>query len=60
VLVIIGGDEADNREFFARLDRFGEADHVYAMPYERHMPIWIGREPKRDLRTAWGLVRQYL
>jgi hypothetical protein len=58
-IVIIGGDEADNREFFARLDKFGEADHPYAMPYERHMPVWIGREPKRDLRTAWPQLKHF-
>lgn len=58
-LVIIGGDETDNREFFARLDKAGETDHPYAMPYERHMIVWIGREPKRDLREAWPLLKHF-
>ena len=60
VLIIVGGDEADNRAFFGRLDRVGEWDHGLAMPYERHTPLWIGRDPKRDLRTAWGLVKQFI
>jgi hypothetical protein len=58
-VVIIGGDEADNRRFFARLDRFGEADHPYAMPYERHLTVWIGREPTLDLLKAWPSLKHY-
>jgi 4-amino-4-deoxy-L-arabinose transferase-like glycosyltransferase len=60
VLVIIGGDEEDNRRYFGSLERVGEADHPYAMPYERHMPVWIGRDPKIDLRQAWVAIREFI
>ncbi|HEY6866431.1 MAG TPA: glycosyltransferase family 39 protein [Candidatus Eisenbacteria bacterium] len=60
VLVIIGSNAHDNGEFFEHVVQVGTADNPYAMPYERHLPVWIGRGPRVDLRQAWGRLKLYI
>jgi hypothetical protein len=60
VMIVVGGDASDNAEFFDQLVQVATWDSPYAMPYERHMPIYVGRGLKRPLREAWPQLKRYI
>jgi hypothetical protein len=60
VLIIIGGDEADNAAWFRSLEKVGTWDHPYAMPYERGRGIYIGRGFKFPPREAWPKLKHFI
>src|SRR5678810_1171318 len=43
VMIVIGGDRADNGAFFDSVEVVGTWDHPLAMPYERGLDISIAR-----------------
>jgi hypothetical protein len=59
VLIIIGGDRADNAQFFDSLEVVGQVQSPYAMPYER-VEISIGRGLKVSVRELWRQVKLYI
>jgi len=59
VVIIIGGDRPDNAAFFDSVEVVGTWDHPYAMPYERHLDISIGRGLKSPPQAVWAQLRHY-
>jgi hypothetical protein len=59
VMIIIGGDPADNAAYFERIERVGVWDHPYAMPYERGLDISIGRGFKYAPAEAWEGLKNF-
>jgi hypothetical protein len=57
VLIIIGGDRADNAEFFEDIEIVGQTQSRWAMPYENGRDVSIARRPRVRLRDAWARLR---
>jgi len=60
VLIIVGGNIDDHRKAFEDVQYVGETDNPYAMPYERHLGIYIGRKMKIPMKSAWERCRKYI
>jgi hypothetical protein len=60
VLIVIGGDAADNAEVFERIDIVGRVTSPYAMPYEQDLPISIGRGLKVPIAALWPRLKHYI
>jgi hypothetical protein len=60
VLIIIGGDFEDHVNDFDSLVESGVSDHPLAMPYERHLRIFVGRKLKAPVKEAWKEARFYI
>ena len=58
-MIIIGGDPADNAQFFERVERVGVWNHPYAMPYERGLDISIGRGFKGSPAEVWRRLKHF-
>jgi hypothetical protein len=59
VVLVVGGDEAELRGLFARVERVGATDCGYCMPYENAVPLFLCRELRTDLRTLWPRLKHY-
>ena len=59
VVVIVGGDPADNRQFFARVDSVSQFHAPWVMPYEDSLTIWVAREPRAPLSVMWPKLKGY-
>lgn len=59
VVIIIGGDRADNAEWFEELEQVGTIDHPLAMPYERDLGVFIGRRLRVPVADAWPQLKHY-
>jgi len=60
VLIAVGPDEDDLRETYEEVEKVGETDEPYAMPFENHQPIFVCRRPKRPLLDVWPSVKLYI
>ena len=60
VLVIIGGDPADNAGIFEQIEIVGRTESRYAMPYERGLNVSIARGLKRPVAEVWPMLRRYI
>lgn len=60
VLIIIGGDRADNRVFFDDIQIVGQTSSPWSMPYERGLDVSIARKPKISARDAWPRLKKYI
>ena len=60
VLIIIGGDRADNAAFFDSLEVVGRTESRYSMPYERGLEVSIARRPKMSLQGVWPRLKMYI
>ncbi|MCU0622119.1 MAG: glycosyltransferase family 39 protein, partial [Gemmatimonadales bacterium] len=49
VVIIVGGDEADHRRALEQVERAGTWRAPWVMPYERNLPIYVGRGLKAPL-----------
>lgn len=59
VLLILGGDAANHRQVFARVEAGGVHRCGECMPYESEVTIWVGRGLRVPLAEAWGRVKHY-
>ncbi|HEV8578368.1 MAG TPA: glycosyltransferase family 39 protein [Thermoanaerobaculia bacterium] len=59
VIIVIGGDEEDNRAVCADLQRAGEIRCGRCMPYEDRDPVYVCRGLKMPVRELWPRVRHY-
>ena len=50
---------AGHSRLFASLRQVDVVRSRYSMPYERSVPIWIGRHLKIPVEQAWSEVRNY-
>ncbi|MGE5179644.1 MAG: glycosyltransferase family 39 protein [Bacteroidota bacterium] len=60
VLIIIGGDRADNAAFFDDIQIVGQTSSPWSMPYERGLDVSIARKPKMSVRDAWPQLKRYI
>lgn len=59
VVIVLGGDPADNVVFFERFTVVDTVRCEWCMPYERDLPIGIGRGLRHPLSEVWGDLRHY-
>jgi MFS family permease len=59
-LIIVGGNIEDHKNVFESVMIADVVDHPYAMPYERHLPIYVCRMPKIALKDLWSRVRHFM
>ena len=59
-LIIIGGNIEDHKHVFDSVMVADVIDHPYAMPFERHLPIYVCRTPKVALKDVWRRVKHFI
>jgi len=59
VVLILGGDLADHAADFATVEPGGVFHCRDCMPYEDGLTIWIGRDLKVPVATAWAGVKHF-
>jgi hypothetical protein len=60
VLIAVGGDPDNYRQFYESVAQVALHTHDYAMPYERDLPIFICRGLKMPLAQIWPAAKRYL
>ena len=58
VMIVLGGDEEDNRRACPRLERAGTTHCDHCMPYEDGLPVWICRDV--DVEATWPRLKEYI
>jgi hypothetical protein len=58
VLIVLGGDESDNRAYCSELERAGLVRSPHAMPYENDLPVYLCRL-RSPLPTVWPKLKHY-
>jgi hypothetical protein len=60
-MIVVGIRRATLEPLFDEVVQVGEADHPYAVPAERHLPICIAHGPKRgSLETVWPSLKHWM
>jgi hypothetical protein len=60
-LVVVGDHRERLEELFTQVEKTGETDHPYAIPYENHLGIWIVRGPKfGSLQELWPQLKHWM
>jgi hypothetical protein len=59
VVIRIGSTIDDLHRRCASVELAGVHDHQYAMPYERHLPIWVCRGLRVPLAKLWPQTKHY-
>lgn len=59
VVIVIGGDEDDNREVFDELAPVDTLRAPLAMPYERGTVVWIGRRLRMPFAELWPKLKHF-
>jgi hypothetical protein len=60
VAIILGGDLEDNQAVFESLERVDTIRCDLCMPYERDLPVYIGRKPKVPLHALWPQLKRFI
>ena len=59
VVIFLGGDEEDLRQRFTSLEVAGVATCDDCIPYERNLPIFVGRGMQLPIEELWPLIGHY-
>jgi hypothetical protein len=59
-LVVIGGNEEENRAACGSLEKVGEVQCGYCIPHENHQPISICRELKIPPADLWPRIKRFI
>ncbi len=59
VLIIVGGDAEDHRRAFTDVRQAARTTCTLCMPYERELPIFVARGPRRPMSEIWPSTRHY-
>jgi hypothetical protein len=59
-LIVIGGDRAELERAFASVTEAGRTRCDYCMPYERDLPIYVGRGPRVSLSELWPRLKRFI
>lgn len=59
IWLVLGAEEDDLAKVFEQVEQVGQWDSPWAMPYERHQWIRIGRGPTQDIKEMWPEFRSY-
>lgn len=57
--VILGGRREDHLKAFETVDQAGAVECRRCMPYERNLPVWIGRNLKVSVAEIWPRNKHY-
>lgn len=60
ILIAFGVRKEDLEENFLDIRKAAVFDHEYKMPYQRHMPIYICRQPKLTLQEKWPFIKNFI
>ena len=60
VLVILGGDEDDNRQVCRDLRKVGEVRCGHCMPYEDRNPVYVCRGFTKPFAEIWPAIKKYI
>jgi 4-amino-4-deoxy-L-arabinose transferase-like glycosyltransferase len=60
VMIILGGDEADNQAVCESLQQVGTTHCGYCMPYENNLPVYVCRGLKLSPRELWPAVKNFI
>lgn len=60
VLVVLGGDEDDNRRVCRDLRKVGEVRCGHCMPYEDRNPVYLCRGFTRPFAEIWPEIKSYI
>lgn len=60
VLVVLGGDEDDNRQVCRDLRKVGEVRCGHCMPYEDRNPVYLCRGFKKPFAEIWPEIKKYI
>ena len=60
VAIILGGDLEDNQAVFESLEQVDTIRCDLCMPYERNLPVYIGRKPKIPLPALWPDLKRFI
>jgi len=60
ILIVIGGDEEDYKEYFREYYRAGTIDHPYARSFERHLPIYVVKGLKKPVKEIWPRLKFFI
>lgn len=60
VLIAMGGDPDDYRQYYESVAQVAIHTHEYAMPYERDLPIFVCRGLKVPLAQIWPAAKRYI
>jgi 4-amino-4-deoxy-L-arabinose transferase-like glycosyltransferase len=60
VLIILGGDEDDNRRVCPDLRRAGTVRCRYCMPYEDGLPVWLCHNLTPPFPELWPELKKYI
>jgi hypothetical protein len=61
VVLVLGGERARLEEVFERVEQAGTfvCAGDLCMPYENHLPIWVGRKPRVPMARLWPGLKHY-
>jgi hypothetical protein len=59
VTIVVGGDPVQYAKLFRSVERVGELDSPYAMRSETLIPVYVLRDPRVPLATAWPTLKHY-
>lgn len=59
-LIVIGGNPAENGQAFEHLEEVSRTGCRLCMPYERNVPIYIGRGWKVSLNAIWPREKRFI
>ncbi|RJP64550.1 MAG: phospholipid carrier-dependent glycosyltransferase [Ignavibacteriales bacterium] len=60
IVIVIGGDEEDYKEYFKEYCQAGIIDHPYSRPFERHLPIYVVKGLKKPVSEIWPQLRFFI
>ena len=60
IIIIVGGKLEEHIDDFESVVEAGISDNPYAMPFERHVSIFIARGLKIPLQQAWKENRSFI
>jgi hypothetical protein len=60
VMIILGSNQEDNEEFFEQVEQVATIPCDRCMPYERDLPVFVGRRLKMPVAEAWPRLKMYI
>lgn len=60
VMIIVGGEEGDNRRVCGSLERAGTTHCGYCIPYENHLPIYVCRGLSVPVADLWPQLKRFI
>jgi hypothetical protein len=57
--IILGGEEEEYTDFFARVEQAAIIECDYCMPYENNLPVFICRDRTIGMSKLWESIKHY-